>query len=53
MEFVPVEVLHHTRGIGIASLVKDWFTHGVPPEPVLHNIVSRNVQLPVFVSDVE
>src|SRR5438132_6867612 len=53
VEFVFVEVFYHPRGIGIAGFVEHRFSHGVPPEPVLHDIVGGDVQLPVFVSDAE
>ena len=43
VEFVFVEIFHHPRRIGIAGFVEHRFSHGVPPKPVLHDIVGGDV----------
>src|ERR1700690_3352294 len=47
-----MEFVHHASSIRII-LVEYEFAFTVPPEPVLHNVVGRNVQLPILAGDAE
>ncbi len=45
-----MELIHHCFGVRII-LVEDMLALPIPPEPILYDVVGRNVQLPVFPSD--
>ena len=47
MEIVLVELVHHAFGIGII-LVEDVLALAVPPKPVLHDVIHRNVQVAIL-----
>ena len=52
MDIVFVERVDQAFGIGIV-FVEDGLAHGVPPEPVLDDVVERDVQVAVFLRDGE
>jgi len=52
VKVVLVELVHHSLRIGII-LVKDVFAFAVPPEPVLDDVVRRELQLAVFPGHVQ
>ena len=49
VKIVLVKIVHHSGRIGIARLIEHRLAHGVPPEPVLHDVVGGNTELAVFV----
>ena len=49
VKIVLVKVFHHPRRVGITRLVKHRLAHGVPPKPILHDVVNGDVQFAVFV----
>ncbi len=52
MNVIVVEGVDHAFGIGIV-FVEDRIAHDVPPEPILHDVVERDVQAAIFLSDGE
>src|SRR5580765_2413081 len=52
MNVVLMEVVNHPFWVGIV-LVEDRLAHGVPPEPVLHNIIEGNMEIAVLVCNIQ
>ena len=52
MEVQLMQLVHHSLGIGIV-LVEYEFAFAIPPEPVLNDIVHRNMQVAVFLRNAE
>src|SRR5258708_34978918 len=50
MEVLAMKLIHHPLRIRII-LVEDVLTFPIPPEPILYDVIRRNVQLPVFPRD--
>ncbi len=52
MEVVPMQIVEFGLEVGIV-LVEYEFAFPVPPEPVLNDVVHRNVELAIFVGSFE
>src|ERR1700722_20172027 len=52
MKVLMVELINHRFWVGIV-LVKHEFALAIPPEPVLHDVVDRNVQFTVLARHAE
>src|ERR1700757_3331706 len=53
MKVFCMKAIDHSLRIGITELVKGGLAHRVPPEPVLHDVVHRNVHYTILLRDIE